>query len=418
MQLYRPLLLSAFLAVGIVASATEAQTTTVDLPAASTWFDSGVNLAAGQRLRLTASGQWSNGGAQPQMVGPGGWPTVNLSGSIAPGLPFAALVGRVGDKVFLVGTDTVVRPGVGGRLYLSMNDIASGFGDNTGTLRVTIAVLSSIPVEVGKTIPPPAVFLDGRTFTGLAAALLSGGRLQLSQTTTGTPKTIDGREVMSYISFGPTLQVFGVKDFAIDLPTIVFSFEQLQNTGGVTVLAHYILAHGIVFSDRMRFLLNNIHADFDRDLTVRLEDGQIVLDLRLNAPDPAIRGEGNGFLGILGAPIPLGWEDSLCPDLSFTQMTATARFTPIVANGKLELQNPTVKPTGDLSLSIGDWLVKDYKAKMLDGFEKSLNAQLAKPAIKGALEKALTSLLLGGKPNTDVADINIDPSGIRVTFNR
>jgi hypothetical protein len=60
--------------------------TTVFVPATTAWFDTGVDVAAGQRLLIIASGQWSKGGAQPLTVGSDGWANVSVAGLIAPRL--------------------------------------------------------------------------------------------------------------------------------------------------------------------------------------------------------------------------------------------------------------------------------------------------------------------------------------------
>lgn len=391
---------------------------TVTVPARSGWFDTGVNVPPGHRLVVTAAGQWSNGGSQPLQVGAQGWPNTGVAGLRAPRLPLGSLIGRIDRRPFFVGTTYSAAVRGGGHLFLSMNDVESDFADNTGSLQVTIDVRPSIAVAVGQYVLPPSVFIPAAQIEALGKIVLTGGRLQLSQTGEGLPRTIAAKSVMSYIAFGPFLEGEGVADFAIDVPQVEYTAEQFVKSGGSITFAQDILSHTLVFIERFRYLVNNIHANFDEDLTIRLGDNEVLLDLRLQAPDPAVRGEGFGYTGVLLIPIPLGWRDGLAPDIAFNSIVATLHLVPAVANGQLTLQPPSVSLTGGLTLSIGviDGAIEDLKNQLRDGFGESLSAELAKPAVKSPIEKALTTLFLAGKPNKNVKAIKIDSNGVEVQF--
>jgi hypothetical protein len=400
-----------------LASAASGQTA-VNVPAATQWFDTGVDIPAGRSFKLVASGHWTNGGTNPQQTGPEGFPSVHLASTLDRRSPLAALVGRIGHRPFLVGPSYEGQSAARGRLYLSMNDTPGGFADNQGSLDVTVTVQPPLGSIAGSTKLGSVSFMPASQLVGLATLALGGGRLQLSQTTDGIPLPgPGGSQVMSYVTFGPYLQGQGVRDFVIDLPITEYSPEQIQNTGGVTILAQYVATHGFVFVDRVRFLVNNIHSSFDTDLAVRLGPDEILLDLQLHAPGPAVRGEGNGYTGVLVIPIPLGWEDGLCPDLNASDMKATLHLAPeIDAAGQLHLKDPTVELRGDISLSVGDDLVKDFKATIMKKFQDLLAKELASDAVKKPLEKTLTQLLLGNKPNAGISEIKIDENGLEVSF--
>lgn len=110
---------------------------TVEVPATAEWFDSGIVLAAGQSLSITASGRWSNAGAPGK--GPDGFPGYRHPGTIVADAPLAALVARVGDAAFYVGERFAGASPGAGTLFLAINDVAGTFGDNEGSLQVVVA---------------------------------------------------------------------------------------------------------------------------------------------------------------------------------------------------------------------------------------------------------------------------------------
>jgi hypothetical protein len=107
------------------------------------WQSTGLYLNAGDRVYLTAQGQWSYSPVAG-FHGPAG-------GRWAPSyypLPTAlggALLGRVGEtgEVFFVGPRVAFSPAQAGLLYLGINDDL--LSDNTGVLTVKIRVASPTP---------------------------------------------------------------------------------------------------------------------------------------------------------------------------------------------------------------------------------------------------------------------------------
>jgi hypothetical protein len=108
---------------------------TLDVPANVLWVDTGVDLKEGQGLVIQASGQWSNSG--PPSKGPEGFAGYHYPGTVADA-DLAALIARIGERVFQVGAGYRGKAPASGRLYLSINDTPDTFGDNEGTLSVTI----------------------------------------------------------------------------------------------------------------------------------------------------------------------------------------------------------------------------------------------------------------------------------------
>lgn len=127
-----PLLLVAF-ASGMA----EARTASVSLlvPADAGWIDTGLDIAIGETVDLSAAGLWADGNS---FVGPNGYAKVVASTTLVPGLPFASLVGRIGSSTFFVGTGS--KQMGEGRLFLAMNDTPDGYLDNSGYQAVVVKI--------------------------------------------------------------------------------------------------------------------------------------------------------------------------------------------------------------------------------------------------------------------------------------
>jgi hypothetical protein len=258
-----------------------------------------------------------------------------------------------------------------------------------------------------------------------AKLALSGGRVQLSQTSEGTPQIVvdkngNANSVMSYIVFGGFVGAMGLDSMAIDLPVEEKGIDEIldTDTGGTSVLVQFIVSSSFVFIDQVRFLLNNIHANFDDDLQVRLAPGEVILDLTLHAPDPAVRGEGHGYTGFLGIPIPLGWRDGLAPDVTISNAIVHVHLKPSLDTSahQLHIAGPTVELDAQFTLSLLDQYVQDQKKRLRQKFQDQLQAELQKKTSKDAIENAITALLLGGRPNANVVSINIDENGVETGF--
>ena len=134
------------------------ESTVIEVPSTNAWFDTGFDVAAGQRLRITATGIVHYGGDPKQVTdADGGHYTGKkfFTTAVLPNAVIVSLIGKVGgttavdtgtplpegtpgDGPGFVGTfyDEVVPES--GRLFLGFNDQRQAFGDNVGGFTVTI----------------------------------------------------------------------------------------------------------------------------------------------------------------------------------------------------------------------------------------------------------------------------------------
>lgn len=391
------------------------------------WLDTGIDLKEGQKFTISSRGLWTNGGANPQQVRPTGWPGVFISSTLAPSLPLSSLIGRVGTMPFLIGEEYKGTSTMNGRLYLSMND--NDFADNDGQLKVSVTVKPWVMIIATEYVRSKFFVISPEKIRTWMEVFFSGGRAQLSQTSAGIERMISSLGMppvksMSYLSFGPILNGFGINDFAVDLPRKEFTLDDIKNSGGFSVFGQYLLTHGLFFVDRFRFLINNIYAEFDNDLAVSFGNNEILLHINLHAPNPAILGEGNGYHPLFGIiPIPLGWRDGLCPDIAMENMELTIHLIPFIDdNKKLRLKDPLVDFTAKPTLSVLDWLplAEDIKRPMLEKFRVSLENELRKDKAKKGLETGILGIfpILTGNPNEKLNGISIDQNGILLSYDR
>ena len=92
-----------------------------------------IEVDAGQKLRVTAAGEWSYTPTRPA-VGPEG-----AAGLGPNNLPLGRLVARVGDDIYDLGSEKVFEIRNGGVLEMRGND--SGRHDNSGEVEVTVEAL-------------------------------------------------------------------------------------------------------------------------------------------------------------------------------------------------------------------------------------------------------------------------------------
>jgi len=110
------------------------------------WPSTNYSVKAGDRIVVTwLSGEWSANPAWGILVNGNGNPSFPSAktGYAMPGQPEGALVGKVGNSVFLVGNTAVVPANLAGTLYLAINDdvngiYGAGYTDNIGALKVMI----------------------------------------------------------------------------------------------------------------------------------------------------------------------------------------------------------------------------------------------------------------------------------------
>jgi hypothetical protein len=134
--------------------------TSMQVPITTPWFDTGIDVAAGQRLQITATGTVRYGAMDKQVTDANGG---NFTGkkffmaAVYPSTVVCSLIGKVGGTAE-VGTGTPLPEGTpddgagfvgtsydeivpeSGRLFLGFNDQVQAFGDNSGTFTVTITL--------------------------------------------------------------------------------------------------------------------------------------------------------------------------------------------------------------------------------------------------------------------------------------
>jgi PEP-CTERM motif len=135
-----------------------------EMPVTAAWYDTGIDVSAGSRLQVTASGivtYWAYLPATGNANG-GNWDGQQyFSTAVYPNTTVVSLIGKVGGTT-AVGTGTPLpegTPGNGlgfvgtsydktvansGRLFLGFNDQTDAFYDNSGTFSVTVS-LTPVP---------------------------------------------------------------------------------------------------------------------------------------------------------------------------------------------------------------------------------------------------------------------------------
>ena len=101
------------------------------------WTDAGVDVRAGDRIEVTASGEVFHN--EDNSIGPGGFPNRPDLLTPFPELNHAALIGRIGESGsgFYLGASTTTTAEADGRLYLGIND--GGLENNRGSWDATVA---------------------------------------------------------------------------------------------------------------------------------------------------------------------------------------------------------------------------------------------------------------------------------------
>lgn len=277
---------------------------------------------------------------------------------------------------------------------------------------------------------PTMLFIPASVITEQLKNALGGGQVQISQTSSGQPLAFtlpDGtvKQSMSYIQFGFLLQAVGIANIDLKMTEEKsFSMDQMvgKNSGGGTMYLQFIITQNLLYVEKLRFFVNNIHANLDNDLEVSLAKDDIILSITLHAPDPCIKGEGFGYYPIFGLiPVPLNWQDGLCPDLALDRGKVTLHLSPFVTDeGVLKLNPPSSMVEADLSISPGilNQYIKDAKNKMISNFQGTINNELGKDKVKKGLEKGLFSVLLqlAKRKNENITCMTVNERGITISF--
>ena len=114
----------------------------VTVPAVDTWTDTGVMLAAGDILRLEASGVVRLSRNAPDTADPAGSRTRLAPRAVFPDRPAGGLIARIGrgEPIYVGARQQTIRVTQNGRLFLGVND--DDTADNGGAFEVRIAVSS------------------------------------------------------------------------------------------------------------------------------------------------------------------------------------------------------------------------------------------------------------------------------------
>jgi hypothetical protein len=136
-----------------------AQTRQIEVQPAAGWVDTNIDLAAGDSLHLTASGQLQYATAKepngPEGLPRGYWDLIRI-------MPFndagrGALIGRIGSndaaRPFLVGPELTMRSPIAGRLFVAVNQTTAD--SSTGSFHVTVARTAGKPVSQAEVSVPP-----------------------------------------------------------------------------------------------------------------------------------------------------------------------------------------------------------------------------------------------------------------------
>lgn len=118
---------------------------TVTIEAVDKWSRTGIRLEWGRRYRMSATGKWCDRGLP---YGPAGGPAQSVFQSIfawarrRPHEPWFVLVGAIDRQeatAFTIGADLPsFSPPVSGELTCYANDVGLAYGNNSGSVRLTV----------------------------------------------------------------------------------------------------------------------------------------------------------------------------------------------------------------------------------------------------------------------------------------
>jgi hypothetical protein len=137
-----------------------AQTKELDLKPEDGWVDTNINLAAGDSLHITATGQLQYATAKqpngPEGLPRGYWDLIHLMQFNDSGR--GALIGRIGTsdaaRPFLVGPEITMRSPVAGHLFLAINQPATD--SVTGSYHLKISRTTGAPAAARADVSVPA----------------------------------------------------------------------------------------------------------------------------------------------------------------------------------------------------------------------------------------------------------------------
>lgn len=116
----------------------------VEVFAAHRWTDTGVDVLEGDRVTVSAAGHWSDAGIECDAEGfERAWLRPFERMRRAPKARWFQLIGAVERRLqtpLILGNHAVARAPASGRLFLFANDVPFMHWNNSGFLRVTIAL--------------------------------------------------------------------------------------------------------------------------------------------------------------------------------------------------------------------------------------------------------------------------------------
>ncbi|WP_263411578.1 LssY C-terminal domain-containing protein [Terriglobus tenax] len=139
----------------------------------TSWLDTGVTLAAGEQIKLSAKGsfQLADGRKADPAGVDRGWRDL-LASFPANSAPVGALIGRISDMgaslPFLVGTDDTVTAPTTGRLYLGVNLPGSISATGSFTVKLEFPKQAAVAPRTAATpLPEVSTLVSPETFAGI-----------------------------------------------------------------------------------------------------------------------------------------------------------------------------------------------------------------------------------------------------------
>jgi hypothetical protein len=255
------------------------------------------------------------------------------------------------------------------------------------------------------------VDISPSTLNFAITTLLKGSRLQLSNTSAGTPLRNNG--AMSYFQVGDQLeqQSPGLADKVLDIPS------KEEDLGAKVVAGQFFGQGGSFLVDKIRIDLNDLNVDFGSDdVTITTDTNGITATVQMTSAHPSLKCYGDAWIPVLF--IPIGWQDDGCPDMELSNIVVTARFFPTVdASSHIAVTQATVTFDADIdggTVGNGIGLFYDYRTKLKADFSAKFSEYLATDKFEAAVASALTTLVdtAVGAPGTSYASVTVDAAGL------
>ena len=171
-----------------------------------------------------------------------------------------------------------------------------------------------------------------------------------------------------------------------------------------------LVTAGLFFADRVRFRVNNLRTTIGANtLTLTLGHDDLVVRLAFENDHPLLRGEAHAY--ILPFGIPIGWRDSLCPDIDIHDLALEIRLAPYLQDGRLRLELAKTAIVGDLSLGVLGTLESSIRSSIADAFATAFEKLKVGDMLGSALQTLIETKL--GHSITGIVAISVEPGGVR-----